>query len=162
MARDEQDREDLLTEATALVERAELQCEDVAEPVVAGFRRDGSASVFFGGDPAYHFNRANELRRAYSSGLLFKAERRRLVSLKRERAAGQVRLVRHELSDDETCVFLEELVRRLSTLRLALERGECRVVREVPESARVSDRVLLWLNHLSLPPPVAARPHASR
>lgn len=162
MARDEQDREDLLTEATALVERAELQCEDVAEPVVAGFRRDGSASVFFGGDPAYHFNRADELRRAYSAGLLFKAERRRLVSLKRERAAGQVRLVRHELSDDEASVFLEELGRRLSTLRSALARRECRVVRHVPDSADVLNRILLWLNDLSLPPPVAARPHVSR
>ncbi|MGH7137351.1 MAG: hypothetical protein ACREHD_16530 [Pirellulales bacterium] len=162
MARDEQDREDLLAEATALVERAELQCESAAEPVVVGFRRDGSASVFFGADSAYHFNAANELRRAYSSSLLYKAERRRLVSLKRERVPGEVRFVRHELSDDEAHAFLEELARRLSSLHLALARGDSRVVRHVPESARVSDRVLLWLNHLSLPPPVAARPHASR
>jgi hypothetical protein len=162
MARDEQHREDLLAEATALVERAELHCDGADEPVVVGFRRDGSASLFFGADSAYHFNAANELRRAYSSRQLYKAERRRLVSLKRERAPGEVRLVRHELSDGEARAFLEVLARRLSALRLALARGDCRVVRQVPESAHVSDRIVLWLNNLPLPPTVAARPHASR
>ena len=42
MARRESDREDLLREATALVERAELTIEGFDEPIVVGFRRDGS------------------------------------------------------------------------------------------------------------------------
>ena len=74
MARRESDREDLLREATALVERAELTIEGFDEPIVVGFRRDGSASFFFGADPVYQFNTAFELRRAFVVGLLYKAE----------------------------------------------------------------------------------------
>ena len=48
MARHEEDREDLLAEATALVERAELVVEGAAESVVIGFRRDGCASIYCG------------------------------------------------------------------------------------------------------------------
>ena len=51
MALHEQDREDLLSEATALVQRVELRVEGFAEPVIVGFRRGGEASVFFGADP---------------------------------------------------------------------------------------------------------------
>ena len=70
MARDESDREDLLREATALVERIELAPADAAddEHIVAGFRRDGALSIYFGADPVYHFNSAGELRRAYCDG----------------------------------------------------------------------------------------------
>jgi hypothetical protein len=81
MARDEQDREDFLAEATALVERAELRVAGEAESATIGFRRNDAASVFFGGDAAYHFKSSGELRRAFHQGLLYKAERTRLVSL---------------------------------------------------------------------------------
>ncbi len=82
MARDEQDREDLLREATALVERVELAPTDneAGEHIVIGFRAGGAASVYFGGDTAYHFNSDGELRRAYADGLLYKADIGRLTS----------------------------------------------------------------------------------
>ncbi len=70
MARDESSREDLLREATALVERIELvphatdpliAASDLFDKhIVAGFRRDGALSVFFGEDPVYHFNAEGE------------------------------------------------------------------------------------------------------
>src|SRR5262245_38318908 len=72
MARQESDREDLLREATALVERAELKVAGEPEPVTVGFRRDGSLSVFFGSVAVYQFNTAGELRRAFADGLLYK------------------------------------------------------------------------------------------
>ena len=44
MSRNEADREDLLREATALVNRIELQLEDADESWVVGFRRNDAAS----------------------------------------------------------------------------------------------------------------------
>ena len=94
MARDESSREDLLREATALVERIELRitapisaAHDRDDHVVVGFRANGAASFFFGDDPVYQFNSAGQLRRAYCGGLLFKATHGRLVSLQRVRQA---------------------------------------------------------------------------
>ena len=90
MARDQSSREDLLREATALVERIELRIagpmsvkHDRDDHVVVGFRANGSASFFFGEDPVYQFNSAGQLRRAYCGGLLIKAAHGRLVSLQR-------------------------------------------------------------------------------
>lgn len=158
VAREERDREDLLAEATALVERAELRIAAEAEPIVAGFRRDGAASVYFGPDPAYHFNAAGELRRAYSRGKLLKAERGKLVSLARRREANEVVLLRHELTADEQQAFLAELSRRLVSLRAALTGGDYQLVGQVPELAAVSGRIRRWLESLPLPPTVAAFP----
>ena len=53
MARQEQEREDLLREAVALVERIEVQTAREQGTVVIGFRRDGAASVYFD-DPDGH------------------------------------------------------------------------------------------------------------
>ena len=86
-------REDLLREATALVERIELVPHrdrqfDASEPIVVGFRADGALSIFFGDDPVYQFNAAGELRRAYCDGLLFKAVQRP-AGFARARADGE-------------------------------------------------------------------------
>lgn len=162
MTRDEHDREDLLAEATALVERAELRITNEAESVFVGFRRDGSASVYFGADPAYHFNSADQLRRAFCRGLLYKAERGKLVSLERRRVPGEVQLLRHELSDEEAESFQWELVRRLRELRSALRLGKWQLVGQVPDSTDVAGRVCRWLENMRLPPPVASTPRTGR
>ena len=158
MAREEHDREDLLTEATALVERAELRIASEAEPIVVGFRRDGAASIYFGANWAYHFNAAGELRRAYDNGNLLKAEHGRLVSLTRRREADEVALLRQDLATDEQQAILAELARRLEALRKALVDGDYQLVGQVPESADVPARVRRWLEGLPIPPPVAAFP----
>ena len=98
MARSEHDREDLLAEATALVERVEFTTPAFAEPIIFGVRRDGCLSVYLSADEAYHFNTRHELRRAYLDGRLLKAERQRLVALTRNRTATEVQLVRHQLT----------------------------------------------------------------
>lgn len=145
MAREEQDREDLLAEATALVERVELQVAGFSELLVVGFRRGGDASFYFGAEHVYHFNAAGWLRRAYASGLLYKAERGRLVSLERRRTAGQVQLIRHELTEDETAGFLTSLAARLATLCDALASGRFEPLRQEPAEPDLVGRIRDWL-----------------
>jgi hypothetical protein len=163
MARREIDKEDLLREATALVTRIELAPTDAGAgtQMVVGFRQSGAASVFIGSEPVYHFNAADELRRAYCDELLYKAEGGRLVSLRRERKAGEVQLLRHELSDAEQCAFVERMRCELHNFSAALEAGAYRVVGQVPEDGDVLERVRRWLARLG-DITIAASPHAER
>jgi hypothetical protein len=158
MARSEQDREDLLAEARALVERCELRCSGFEDNVVVGFRRDGCASVYVGQDRAYHFNTRRQLRRAYDGGRLIKADRGRLVSLVRHRTAHQVQLVRHELSQLETIAFLDRAWLDLQTLAKALADADFDLVGCVPTDADVVARAGQWLARLTRPIAVADRP----
>jgi hypothetical protein len=153
MARHESEREDLLREATALVERVELKILEFEEPVIIGFRREGAASVFFGADPVYQFNPAGELRRAYVGGILYKAERRRLIALRREQSDTEVVLFRRELDDAETAAFLSALDSHLSLLKAAFSQSSFSIVGQVPNEGDIIGRVRLWLD--SLPPRVA-------
>jgi hypothetical protein len=155
MPRHESDREDLLREATALVERVELSIAGWDEPIVVGFRRDGSLSVFFGPDPVYQFNAAGELRRAYSMGLLYKAERGRLVSLRRERGDAEVALVRTELTAQQSTGFLKVVRDHLGELAAALERGSFTITGEVPADADIVSRMKSWLTALPADIPIA-------
>lgn len=161
MAREEHDREDLLKEATALVERAELRLGGGRESVVAGFRRDGAASVYFGAEQAYHFNSRGELRRAYCDGLLFKAEKGRLASLRRHRSPDEVALVRHDLNDEETTLFLDDASHRLTSLNSSIASAAFTLVGQVPAVGDVVGRLANWLAGLRLPPVIAQSPRAS-
>ena len=146
MAREESKREDLLREATALIERIELAPagDPPAEHVVVGFRAEGALSVFFGSDPVYQFNTAGQLRRAFCDGLLFKAVRGRLVSLRRERGEHEVQLLRHELSDDEQTGFLSQMGDRLQRFILLMETGRITIVGQVPPDVDILDHVRAW------------------
>jgi hypothetical protein len=147
VVRDEHHREDLLAEATALVERAQFQTSEGAS-IVVGFRRDGSPSVFFDDDLVYQFNARGELRRAHAAGKLYKAEAGGLASLDRHRVSGQVQFRRHDLNPAETDAFLLEMSRRFESFREALNTGLCRVVGQVPADVDVSARVRDWLQRL--------------
>ena len=139
MAREETDREDLLREATALVERIEFAPQDdpAADHVVAGFRAESALSLFFGSDPVYQFNSVGQLRRAFASGLLVKADRGRLVSMRRIRQQGEVQLVRHEFSEDEQAVFISDMHYRLREFLTRLNAGHLNIVGQVPAAADV-------------------------
>lgn len=160
MAHNESAREDLLREATALVERVELSVPAFAEPIVAGFRRDGSISFFMGADSVYQFNSAGELRRAFVDGLLIKAEGGRLLSLRRERSQGVTALLRRELDDAETAGFLERMQKELGKLRVALSAGDVKVIGQVPADGDVARRILAWLSVMPAEVAVASRPNA--
>jgi hypothetical protein len=160
MARQEQEREDLLHEAVALVERAELRISEWPEAVLIGFRRDGAASIYFGAGPAYHFTSEGALRRAYADGLLYKAERGRLASLRRQRLTAEVQLLRHDLTERETAGFLRDLSLRTGELRDRLRAGQFELVGQAPTGGDVVGRIARWLDALKLPPPVAQSPQS--
>jgi hypothetical protein len=156
----ERDKEDLLRDATALVERIELSVGGFDEHVVVGFRDSGAASFFFGQDPVYHFNSTGELRRAFADGRLYKAEKHWLVSMERRRGEGVVALVGHELSEPEMDAFLMGMSRAFDSLRDSIETGRAAVIGKVPVDHDVLGRTRAWLEKLSRPLQIAARPHA--
>lgn len=159
MAREESDREDLLREATALVDRAEFQCEGWDEVVVCGFRRQGTLSLWIGPDEVYQFDSHQALRRVYWQAKLLKAERGRLVELTRKRTPRQTLLVRRELSESEEAEHLQRLARRVEQLRTVMRQGRYRLRGEVSASGQsVTERLAQWLDRFPLPPSVAATP----
>jgi len=161
MARHETDREDLLREATALVERIELSITAFDEPIVCGFRRDGGASFYFGADPVYQFNAAKELRRAFVDGRLLKAECGRLIALLRQRSHQEVALIRHDLTSNESAAILAQLSTRLVHLEEELQTGQAAINGQVPPDTDVIGRVRVWLNSRPTVIPVANAPNAS-
>jgi len=159
MARHEADREDLLAEARALVDRAEYQIPGEAHPVVAGFRENGALSLYLGEDPALHWNSQGELRRAYVGGLLFKAENGQLVTLRRERTEHETALVRHELMPDELRDFKAQIQMRLVHVRAQLDKGNYRLLREERVSAgELAERIRAMLHLVTDQLPIAQSP----
>jgi hypothetical protein len=152
MARQESEREDLLHEATALVERIELVVESGKigrdEHVLVGFRRNGCASLYFGSDPVFHFNSRGQLRRAHASDCLLKAQCGKLVSMRRARQSGQVQLLSRTLDGPETDRVLRQFDRLRCELAERLRNGDVQVVGEMPADANVMSRVAQWLNEL--------------
>lgn len=160
MARHEEDREDLLREATALVRRMELLIPALAEPVVVGFRRDGSASFFFGSQPVYQFNSHGELRRGYRQGRLLKAEEGHVIELERVRTATEVELRRRPLAPHEELRVLAEVAEHLGQLRGALEGDRYQIAGQVPAEADLVGVVRKWLDQHATAPVIATRPNA--
>ena len=148
MARDESSREDLIREATALVERIELIPRATnlvgGEHIVTGFRRNGALSIFFGEDPVYQFNATGELRRAYSDGKLLKADRGHLAVLQRVRSQHEVQLVRHELNETEVSQFLAKMANHLQALSALINTNAYHVAGQVPPDADVLGRLNRW------------------
>src|SRR5262245_19900425 len=106
MSRHEADREDLMAEATALARRVKLSVPGEVERVVAGFRATGRLSIYFGGEPVYHFDAEGRLRRAFVNGLLYRTQGTTLARLRRERSAEVTELRRRDLSPTELRQFL--------------------------------------------------------
>ena len=158
MAREESDREDLLREAVALVERVELRVVGEPNTVTAGYRRNGALSLFFGPDPVWQFNAAGELRRGYLAGKLLKAEGRRLVEMTRERTAESTQLLSRPLDAEEQQAVLREAVRRIAELHAALAAGQFEVVGQVPADGSVTARLMESLATLQAGFAVAASP----
>jgi hypothetical protein len=155
MARDESSREDLLREATALVERIEFVRRDSRsgspdeeserERIVAGFRSNGAFSVFFGDDQVYQFNAAGELRRAFFGGRLLKASVGHLVSIRRVRTANEVQLLTHPLSESEEAAFLSQMSDHLNRFSQGLGKDSFEIAGQVPPDSAVLARLRAWL-----------------
>jgi len=161
LARYQQDREDLLREATALVPRVELSVEGYQENIIIGFRKNGSLSIYFGPERVYHFNAQHQLRRAFIGGLLFKAEKGTLASLKRQRNAGQVQMLRHDLDQDETLQFTETAQQHLLRLAAALTENRFQLVGQVPTDTPLIDRIIAWSSALGRRIEIAEAPNVT-
>ena len=160
MAREEHDREDLIREATALGQRAEMRVAGEDDLVVVGFRDNGCGSVFFGADPVYHFNSHDLLRRAYADGRLIKAQQGELVALTRCRTPTATQLVSQSLAEDETQAFLSGMARRLEHLAQQLDANRVEVVRQVGFGDNPREPIRSWITRCVNQPGVADRPHA--
>ncbi|MEZ6062613.1 MAG: hypothetical protein R3C19_19900 [Planctomycetaceae bacterium] len=141
MARHEADREDLVKEATAMVERAEIRCDSLAGPVTAGFRKDGRLSIYVDQDPVYQFDSAGLLRRAYVGGFLYRSEGGTLAELQRSRSDDRTTLVRRDLSAGELSRFRGDMHRTLQTVLNDLLDGSFKLQRQIPGDADIVTRV---------------------
>jgi hypothetical protein len=142
MSRDESDREDLMTEATALRERVELVVPGEPEHIIAGFRDNGVLALYFGPDPVFQFDAQGRLRRAYLDGDLYRSQSPTLARLTRTRFADEVNLVRHDLDADELARFLAAMQVKLTRLDAALKDGTTQIVRQVPPQVVMLPRLL--------------------
>jgi hypothetical protein len=161
VSRHEQDREDLLREATAFPERAELTIPAYPAPIFIGFRPEGALSLYFGQDPVYHFNSTGHLRRAYIAVQLYKADHGRLIALRPERSDRETALLRRELTDDETAALLKQLAAQLISLHEALNAGNYTITGQVPAESAIIPRLRHWLTSYKADITVADQPHVS-
>ncbi|HIF31990.1 MAG: hypothetical protein ABGX07_14770 [Pirellulaceae bacterium] len=152
MARQTSDREDLLRDATGLVERIELQVPESKESIVAGYRKNGALSVYFGEETVYQFNTDFELRRVFQSHHPIKAEAGELVVLRRVREKEQTTLHRRVLSDKEQNTLLAEACQRLGRLAERLQLGDYHCTGKVPPDVAIEDRLQADLEHLVAQP----------
>lgn len=159
MPREEHEREDLLAEAKALVERVALRVEGDAEDIVVGFRSGGSASIYFGATRVYQFTSVGQLRRAMVGDLLFKAERGKLVSLRRHRSEQAVVLLHDDLDAEGMRWFWQDMQSCLDKLRGALLAERFTLVGQVPETSDVVGRVRAWLGEFAGKITIAHSPH---
>jgi hypothetical protein len=132
MARHEEDREDLMAEAKALVHRVEMTVPGLSLPVILGVRTNQWLSIYLDPELVFHFNELGALRRAFVDGLIYRSSSQGLTRLRRERSdANTSELLRDELSPEELRVFLHDLEGRLRALQDHLKQGRAVVVRQV-------------------------------
>lgn len=144
MAQHEHDREDLLRDAVAMVDRIAWQSADQGE-VFFGRRKNGAVSIYFDQDPVYHFTSDRQLRRAFATGRLLKAEGGRLIEMHRQRPPGEVVLASRELDDQATAAFMREMDDRLRWLLTNLGNRQLPVVGQVTTRADFETECRDWL-----------------
>ncbi len=154
MARQEDDREDLIREATALNPRVEWQIPGDPDPVFTGLKRDGSLAIYFGQAAVYQFNSQGQLRRAWIDGFLYRTQGSTLAKMHRERTGTATYLMRVDLSEAELKDTLDQMDQRLTRLRTALQQGQAAVLREVcaderPDFAALIERALTSTHRLA-------------
>ncbi len=148
MAKVERDREDFFREATALVERIEIETDDHPSPIIIGFRKNDALSVYFGSDPVYQFNSSMQVRRCYVDGLLFKADQGQLVAMQRQRCNGVAAMVRMPLSRESEQEICMAMMSQLRTLHSKIQNNDYKLLRCLPE-ASVVEKVESWLQKSS-------------
>jgi hypothetical protein len=161
VARNPEHREDLMRDATALVERAEVVWHPEQPPLILGRRATGATSLYFGEEPVYHFTSEGRVRRAHVDGLLYKAAAGELVEIRPVRVPGEVQLRSRVLSPQEQAEFLKNLADRLQQLLARFDSGDCKVIAEIPADEPVVAPLVEWIRQqLTRPLQGAVSPHA--
>ncbi len=152
MARQESDKEDLIRDATAMVERAELNCNGWSTVITIGFFRDGRCTIYFDQDPYYQFDARGLLRRAYVDGLLYRSQTSTLARMDRHRPAGvdgnteQVILQRVDLTEPELGEFREQMLLQIGRLHDSIRHDNYRIRRAVTIDGTLPERTLPLLD----------------
>lgn len=144
MARNEEDREDLMREATALFPRAEMQVVHETLPVFWGQKKNGHFSFYFGSEPVYQFDQAGLLRRAYIEGSLYRTQGSTLARLTRDRNSEETVLKRYDLTITEVESLLQAMADRFRKLESAFhEQAGIQQIDTLPELSATELRDLI-------------------
>jgi len=147
MARHSSDKDDLMAEVIALSPRVALLLPGIDAEIIAGRRSDGRWSVFFGGDPVYHFDAQNRLRRAFFAGNLYRSQGTTLARLSRHMTPAETVLLRHDLDPAELTAFLQNMRCDLARLAEALNSGKFTVQQSIPDDANFLPEFTSHLGH---------------
>ena len=169
VARQESDKEDLIRDATALVERAELICDGSPTLVTIGFFRDGRCTVYFEQDPFYQFDSEGRVRRAYENGFLYRSQASTLARMDRHRPTNadgeteKVILQRFDLTEIELIDFRERMLGLIRSLRDSIQNRQYTVQRAVTPDGNIPAQTLTLLKMVTqqkadfIAPPAAPR-----
>ena len=141
MPRHEEDREDIVKEATAYQLRGEFSIPNWEHPIFAGFRENGAFSFYVGSEPVYQFDNQGRLRRAFVAGQLYRSEGTTLCSLERRRTETESILVRTDLSPEQCEFFQWGMHEAIRQIEEAISGGRY-VVRDVVGTEE------LWINKI--------------
>jgi hypothetical protein len=146
MARSESDKEDLIADATSLVERAEYDCvlnaTKANKITTVGFRRDDSLSLYFEQDPFYQFDSNGLLRRSYEKGFLYRSQGDTLAKLDRHRSETKTTLQRSDLSETQLAEFRQRMRQHLTALLQFLHSGDYNRLRCISERGDIDQRTI--------------------
>lgn len=124
-----------MAEAIALSPRVAFSIPGFSDEIVAGRRSDGRWSVYFGGDPVYHFDADGRLRRAFLDGQLYRTEGQTLSRLTRQESSTETVLLRHDLTESELTGFQNDACLLLNRLATSISRSEATVRLAIPPDA---------------------------
>jgi hypothetical protein len=161
MARNAADREDLYAEATGLEPRWEWRIPGEAALVIAGTKRDGGLSLYFGPDAVCHFDDLGRLRRLFHAGNLYRSNGKTLTRLRRERTDDASQLLAAELTPAQTDQLVAEFYTRIEHLRSVLAAGAAEELRSSAKAtaalAGLIDRLATITTQQRLAPEVVTR-----
>ena len=153
LARRESDKEDLIRDATALVERVEFVCDGHSQLITLGLFRDKRLAVYFDQDPFYQFDADDCLRRAFENGRLYRSQGTTLAMLERQRSDmsqrdAKVLLRRTDLTQKELSKFRSRMTHHLTWLTEATRRNTIHILRSVPSGSGLPHGTLSRLCHI--------------
>lgn len=126
MAKQTQDREDLLGEGSAMPIRGKFFINSIE--IVIGFRRRGQLSLYWDQDPVFQFDADSRLRRVFMDSHRFRAAEGRLVRLEKindpnNLSAGRLRLVAQPVTAAVESAILQVLPVCLQQIDMEIQKA---------------------------------------